>query len=94
MGRIDFVKCDIEGAELLALRGMAKTLKEYQPAILMEVMPEWMKSFGHTTDDLIVFLKGCGYNSFQYASAELSPVEEKWDDAHLSDGVNVLVQKK
>ena len=53
-----------------------------------------MKSFGHITDDLIEFLKGCGYNSFQYALAELSPVEEKWDETHLSDGVNVLVQKK
>ena len=35
--RPDFVKIDIEGAELLALRGMSRTLAEYKPGLMVEV---------------------------------------------------------
>ncbi len=35
--RIDFIKCDIEGAELLALRGARDVIMRYKPAVLCEV---------------------------------------------------------
>lgn len=37
LGRIDFVKCDVEGHELSVLRGAEHILREHRPAWLMEV---------------------------------------------------------
>jgi len=37
LGRIDFVKCDVEGHELSVLRGATKILSEHRPAWLIEV---------------------------------------------------------
>ena len=61
---VDFVKCDIEGAELLAFKGMSKTLRQYQPLLLMEVCPRWMKDFGYDPKELFQFLSSLGYTHF------------------------------
>lgn len=37
LGRIDFVKVDVEGAELRVLRGMAETIQKYRPRLVIEV---------------------------------------------------------
>ncbi len=62
--RLDFIKCDIEGAELLALKGMTQILNRHRPKLLLEVNDKWTKSFGYTSHDLIVFLKEVGYKTF------------------------------
>lgn len=35
--RVDFIKIDVEGAEILAMRGAAETLKKHRPTIMSEV---------------------------------------------------------
>ena len=51
-----FVKIDIEGAELLALRGAARLLKEHRPALLVEVHSRQLE------DDCARLLSGLGYS--------------------------------
>jgi hypothetical protein len=46
----DFVKIDIEGAEVPALRGMEETIKKQQPILLVEVHPNKIK-FGYGSSD-------------------------------------------
>ena len=41
----DFIKIDIEGAELLALNGMLLTLKTYQPLVMMEITENWQSIY-------------------------------------------------
>jgi hypothetical protein len=43
--KLSFVKIDIEGAEYFALKGMEKTLKQFHPVILIEIVPVFLKSF-------------------------------------------------
>jgi FkbM family methyltransferase len=62
--RIDFVKCDVEGAELLALRGAESTLRRCQPKIFLEIEERWTSSFGWTAADVVRFLQGIGYRHF------------------------------
>lgn len=61
---LGLVKMDIEGAELLALRGASTTLSTYRPAIILEVYSGWMKSFGYTYHDLRKFLISLGYSIY------------------------------
>ena len=62
--KIDFVKCDIEGSELLALQGMEESLKQFKPKILVEVHESWMNSFNYSSMDLFESLRKFGYTEF------------------------------
>jgi FkbM family methyltransferase len=62
--KIHFVKCDVEGAELLVLRGGESTLRRCQPKIFLEIEERWTKSFGWTGADVIRFLRDIGYQQF------------------------------
>lgn len=73
--RVDFVKCDVEGAELLVLRGGQSTLRRFQPKLCLEVDGQWMESFGWTAMDLFSFLRQLGYSHFYRVDAGLIPVE-------------------
>jgi Methyltransferase FkbM domain len=46
--RVDFIKMDIEGAELFALRGMAKTLDRDGPTLLVEIREDTFNRMGYT----------------------------------------------
>jgi FkbM family methyltransferase len=62
--RIDFVKCDVEGAELLVLRGAQSTLRRCRPQLCIEMDDRWVRSFGWTTTDVLRFLREIGYSYF------------------------------
>ncbi len=62
--RIDFVKIDIEGAELMALRGAKETLKTFRPKILIEVNEEACERAGYQGIDILKYLRQFGYNFY------------------------------
>jgi FkbM family methyltransferase len=41
----DFIKIDVEGAELYVLRGASEILKRYRPLMLIEVFAPWERAF-------------------------------------------------
>jgi FkbM family methyltransferase len=59
--RIDFMKIDIQGAELLLLEGGRQTLAELRPELIVEVSPADMAGIGKNSRDLLRALEGCGY---------------------------------
>lgn len=66
--RVDFVKMDIEGAELRALRGMEARLRQDKPVLALEVLPEGLARQGCTPEDLLGFVFGLGYKIYRLAS--------------------------
>ncbi|HEY9797383.1 MAG TPA: FkbM family methyltransferase [Leptolyngbyaceae cyanobacterium] len=62
--RLDFIKLDVEGAELFALRGAAQTISHYSPIIYLEIFNDWIKDFNYTSSDLIKLLITLGYSEF------------------------------
>jgi FkbM family methyltransferase len=62
--RPDFIKCDVEGAELLVFRGGRKTLNEYRPVIFAEMLRKWSKPFGYHPNDMLAHFAEFGYICF------------------------------
>jgi len=56
------IKCDVEGAELLVLRGAHKLLARSAPDILLSVHPRALETeYGGSIIDLRNFLHAAGY---------------------------------
>jgi len=55
------IKCDIEGAELFALKGAKQFIAQYKPAILLSVHPGILPVFNCTVQQVDAFLKEQGY---------------------------------
>lgn len=64
VNRLDFIKIDVEGAELSALRGGQKTIDRFHPVIHCECMAAWTVAFDYTPADLVSFLRHHGYAHF------------------------------
>jgi len=73
--RLDFVKIDIEGAGLLALRGARETLRRFRPWLCLEMSEEWMKAFAATPELLAEELTSCGYREAFLMQETLEPVD-------------------
>lgn len=62
-GRIEFLKVDVEGAELHVFRGAERILRESRPAILFEASGE-TRGFRYEQDAVFDFLRERGYKFF------------------------------
>jgi FkbM family methyltransferase len=62
---VDFIKLDVEGAELSVLKGAAQLLKgSYRPLILCEVQDLRTAPWGYPASRIIEYLCSCGYSWF------------------------------
>lgn len=59
--RVDFIKCDIEGAEMQFLRGAERTLRRDRPQLVMEIERRWLTRMGSSPEEVFRFLKDLGY---------------------------------
>lgn len=64
-GEVSLVKCDIEGAELLAMRGAERVLERDAPSLLLEVDPTLMGRYGLAPRDLSEHLAAHGYSPYR-----------------------------
>lgn len=58
---VDLLKLDVEGAELLALRGAEATIKRCAPIIVVELKTGYGARFGHADDASTTYLRSLGY---------------------------------
>lgn len=76
----DFIKCDVEGAELLVFKGAEKTLSEARPLVMTELLRKWTKCFNYHPNDVIELFKEQNYSCYVIADSKLRPCEAVTDD--------------
>lgn len=64
---LSFVKCDIEGAELFALRGAERLIDSHLPTVVCEIDPSFLAGFGLDAEDVVRFFTSREYRMFRYA---------------------------
>ena len=69
--KVDFIKCDVEGAELLAFKGGKEILKRDCPIIFSEMLRKWTAKFNYHPNDIIDFFAGLDYKCFTISSGKL-----------------------
>lgn len=77
---IDFIKIDIEGAELFALQGGIKSINKYKPIIFCEMLRKWAKKFDYHPNDIIELLNKIGYSCYAIKENVLEPISQVTDD--------------
>ena len=77
---VDFIKCDVEGAELLVFEGAQDTLAARQPVIFTEMLRKWSHRFGYHPNDLLALLAGVGYRCFTVREGRLREIHAITDD--------------
>jgi hypothetical protein len=62
LGRVDFIKIDVEGAEMRVFEGGVRTIDAKRPIILSEIFPEQLQRVsGLTAQDVFSWFDGRGY---------------------------------
>ena len=68
---VDFIKCDVEGAELYVFQGGAKTIAKHKPIVFAEMLRKWSAKFSYHPNDIISFFKDMGFCCFTVSNGGL-----------------------
>lgn len=74
--RIDFIKCDVEGAEIFVVKGGLKTIKKYLPILFLEMLRKWSAKFNYHPNDIIKILKEIGYSCYYVKNNKLINIKK------------------
>lgn len=64
LNKIDFIKCDVEGAEFFVFKGAIETIKKYKPIIFSEMLRKWAKKFDYHPNDIIKLFSDINYDCY------------------------------
>ena len=70
---VDFMKIDVEGSELAALRGSVEIIKKFSPDIVIEGNVVTSANAGYSYKEILAFLADHGYEIFRVHSDRLIP---------------------
>ena len=71
--KVDFIKIDVEGAELFVLEGMTELFsREEKPIIILEMNSIMMKLAGYSASAITELLAGYGYECYEFVKHGLS----------------------
>ena len=83
---VNFIKIDVEGAELDALRGARNTFLKHKPACILAIHPEPILSKGDSLEDIYNYIRDLGYTILHnngLISSEMFCINRALIDLHL-----------
>jgi len=96
IGRVDFIKLDVDGNENDVLEGAKAVLENSKPKIMLELAPYVYGSASHKFDELLEYLWRMGYEISDMASGRLLPQNSAAIRAIIPEAgsLNVLADSK
>ncbi len=76
----DVIKMDVEGAELMVLRGGRATIERSQPIIFAEMLRKHAATFGYHPNDIIRYLEELGYRCLTARAGRLENFSTMTDE--------------
>ncbi|MGH3622415.1 MAG: FkbM family methyltransferase [Sciscionella sp.] len=73
--RLDFVKADVEGAELDLLEGGAETIARFRPSLLLEIEQRHVERYGRAAESVAEWLTERGYTMRVWRGSAWQPVD-------------------
>lgn len=70
---VDYIKCDVEGAELLVFKGALSVIRRDRPIVFSEMLRKWSRRFDYHPNDIIDLFAAEGYEVFVANGAGLTP---------------------
>jgi len=61
---VDFIKCDVEGAELLVVKGGLDILTNHKPIVFVEMLRKWTAKFDYHPNKTIELFSNLGYRCY------------------------------
>ena len=68
---VSFMKVDVEGAELMVLKGAIKTIKKSRPVVMIEIEDRWIESYDIKRKDISNFFSELNYQTHYYFNKKL-----------------------
>lgn len=68
---VDFIKCDVEGAELLVFRGGHHTIARDLPIVFSEILRKWTTKFNYNPNQIFEFFHALSYQVFTARGEQL-----------------------
>ncbi|MBA7480352.1 hypothetical protein ES707_15803 [subsurface metagenome] len=69
--KVNFIKCDVEGAELFVFQGGMESIRRHKPIILSEMVRKWCAKFDYSPNKIIDLISGAGYKCFTVKGSKL-----------------------
>jgi len=77
---IDLIKIDVEGAELLVIKGALALLRATTPVLFLEMLRKWSAKFSYHPNDIIALLGSIGYRCYCVKHGRLAKVSAVTDN--------------
>lgn len=74
--QVDFIKCDVEGAEKLVVEGGLEAITKNKPVVFMELLRKWSAKFNYHPNSVINMLKEIGYGCYVINKTKLKKIKE------------------
>jgi len=74
--RLDLIKCDTEGSELLVFQGARDTIERFRPIVLTEIDANNLARYGHKPSDILDFFRTWNYRPMVLEASTFVPATE------------------
>lgn len=94
ISQIDFIKCDVEGAEKMVFEGGAHVFIQQQPVVYTEMLRKHAKRFGYHPNDIIRMFQQWGYCCYRVVGGDRLQEFTDMDDETMETNFFFLHQVK
>lgn len=74
---IDFLKCDVEGAELMVFQGGLSTITRDKPIVFSEILRKWSRKLGYDPNEIFSFFYDLQYRAFTAVDRDSSRLNSR-----------------